>query len=239
MNTKIKEAFKKAKQDVFYLGKQVNELKLELFNIKEQLNNITKTLENNKNSSENIKKNTPTHITKNPTIQHINPTHLENPTDDYPLEALKQQNMEVSTGNGGVPTDRQTDRQTDIRHINKEKSVKKDKIEHLSKASEILNNLDGLKKEVRKKFKQLTSQEMAIFSLIYQLDSQGELVDYSLLSRKMNLSQGSIRDYIHKITRKAILIEKEKVNNKKIIFHIPLELRKIASLDTIIKLREL
>lgn len=80
---------------------------------------------------------------------------------------------------------------------------------------------------------------MTVFSLLYQLESEGEIVDYPLLANKLQLSEGSIRDYMHKITKKGIPIIKEKLNNKKIVLHISQDIKKIASLDTILKLREL
>ena len=80
---------------------------------------------------------------------------------------------------------------------------------------------------------------MLIFSSIYQFEDQGFLVDYSLLSSKLNLSESSIRDYIKRIIAKGVILDKEKVNNKRIIVHIPPDFKKLASLDTIIKLRQI
>jgi len=157
-------------------------------------------------------------------------------------QVLKKQNLGISTGNRGVPTDRQTNRQTNrhiIQHITAQEIEKKPIENHLDKAKEILDSLDALKKDVRIKFKRLTEKEMQVFSLLYSLEQQGEIVDYPLLSSKLNLSESSIRDYIGKIQKKGIPIIKEKINNKKILLHISPDLKKIASLDTIIKLREI
>jgi Mn-dependent DtxR family transcriptional regulator len=103
----------------------------------------------------------------------------------------------------------------------------------------MLNSLDSIKKELRHQFKQLTSQEMAVFSCIYDLESQGFIVDYSLISQKMSLSESSIRDYIQKIIKKGIPIVKTKENNKKILLKIDENLKKIASLQTLLTLREI
>ena len=103
----------------------------------------------------------------------------------------------------------------------------------------LLNQLDSLKKEIRLKVKHLTPQEMLVLSSIYQLEDQGYLVDYPLLSSKLSLSQSSIRDYIQRIINKGFSLSKEKVNNKQIILHITDEFRQLVSLDTLIKLREL
>ena len=80
---------------------------------------------------------------------------------------------------------------------------------------------------------------MSVLTLLYQLEEQGENVDYTLLSSKLSLTESSIRDYISKIQSKGIPITKEKINNKRIILHISPNLSKIASLDTILKLREI
>ena len=103
----------------------------------------------------------------------------------------------------------------------------------------VLNQLDTIKKDIRLKIKRLTNQEMLVLSSIYQLEDQGFIVDYSLLSSKLNLSESSIRDYIQRIISKGLNLTKEKVNNKKIIVHISSDFRKLASLETLFKLREL
>jgi hypothetical protein len=69
--------------------------------------------------------------------------------------------------------------------------------------------------------------------MIYSLENQGFIVDYSILSEKMALSESSIRDYVLKISRKGIPIKKSKENNKKVIISIAPELKKMASLETI------
>ncbi|MCX6750130.1 MAG: hypothetical protein NTZ83_01615, partial [Candidatus Pacearchaeota archaeon] len=162
-----------------------------------------------------------------------------NPTVPVVIGGLKYPNLDISTRNRGVPTDRQTNQQTN-QHIPFSANADRDfNGSSLNRASEILDNLDKLKKEVRLKFKRLTNQEMTVFSTLYTLDSQGEIVDYSILSSKLKLSESSIRDYIGKIQKKGIPITKEKLNNKRVILHISQDLRKIATLDTILKLREL
>ena len=207
----IKEAFKNVKEDMDFLFQELQEIKRTLSEITTQ---ITK-------NSPNLEENT-TIINK----------FLKNP----PSNPLKSQISLISTGNQGVPTNQQTNQQTNqhpsISHGNSE-------ITNIRKVSEILNTLDELKKEVRVKFKKLTTQEMLIFSTIYQLEEEGFLVDYSSISKKLNLSEASIRDYVRKITKKGIPLNKLKENNKKIVFSIPSDLKKIASLNTIIQLREL
>ena len=207
----IKEAFKNVKEDMDFLFQELQEIKRTLSEITTQMA---------KDSSD---------LGKNPTI---NNKFLKN----SPSNPLKSQISLISTGNQGVPTNQQTNQQTNqhppISHGNSE-------ITNIHKVSEILSSLDELKKEVRFKFKKLTNQEMLIFSTIYQLEEEGFVVDYNTISNKLNLSEISIRDYVRKITKKGIPLNKLKENNKKIVFSIPQDLKKIASLNTIIQLREL
>ena len=214
----VKEAFQKVKEDINFLKQEISNIHKELAEIQSSI--LTLFSETHQNSNQ----------TNQQTLRHINTTHSNTPTDTsthkYHFQALKSQNISNSIGNKGVSTDRQTNQQTDRQEI-------------LPNSSFILDQLDNLKRETILKFKHLTNQEMLVFSLIYQLEDQGFLVDYSLLSSNLNLSESSIRDYIQRIISKGIPLEKEKVNNKKIILHISQDLKKLASLDTLIQLREL
>ncbi len=271
MDEIIKEAFSRVKQDIFSLGDELNKVKIMMADMKNELKIITRALNDMREKEilaekapENMQKTqikTPTQEPETPTIRQITPTHQEIPTDKLLSQVLKRQNLSVSIGNQGVPTDKQTNRQTNqhiIQQINKPFSTENNKqltttnmretenkqeitttTNHFDKVTEILNTLDSLKKEIRLKFKRLTSQEIAVFSMLYSLENSGQEVNYQLLSSKLSLSESSIRDYILKIQKKGVPIIKEKLNNKKIILHISPELKKIASLDTILKLREL
>jgi hypothetical protein len=67
----------------------------------------------------------------------------------------------------------------------------------------------------------------------------GFSVDYPSISQKLSLSESSIRDYVLKLAKKGIPIEKSKENNKKIYLKIEENFKKLASLQTILQLREL
>ncbi|MDP2947498.1 MAG: HTH domain-containing protein [Nanoarchaeota archaeon] len=111
-------------------------------------------------------------------------------------------------------------------------------LSEFKKASEIINSLDILKKEIRYKFKRLTTQEMVIFSKLYTLEEQGlNEITYKLIASELKLSESSIRDYINKLIKKGIPIEKLKQNNKIITLKISKDLKNIATLATIIQLR--
>jgi len=220
---KIKEAFQKVRQDIDFLKEEIFFLREDLMRIKEEIDDF------NLKTKEEITRTLPTNRQIIPTNRHINQTHnsLFNP--------LKDEISSISTGNVGVPTDRQTDRQTD-RHINQTQNIQKNK--EIRDIVEILDSLDNVKKEIRLKFKRLTEKEFLVFSTIYQL---GELmdVDYKILSEKLGLSESSIRDYVGKLIKKEVPLEKIKLNNKNIKLSISKDFKKIASLSTILQLRGL
>ncbi len=122
---------------------------------------------------------------------------------------------------------------------NKAKETKERKENDIDNAARILDSLDGIKKEIRLKFKRLTSQEMAVFSMIYLLEEETGDVDYKALATKLNLTESSVRDYVGRILSKGIPVDKNKINNKTIKLSIPQNLKKIASLPTILQLRDL
>lgn len=186
----------------------------------------------------------PTEGYEKPTNQQIIPTDpTHNPTDNYPFKPSKAQNMSISTGNGGVPTDKQTNQQTNQQTqkevVSAEKKLFNKENTSIDNALEILSSLDSIKKEIRLKFKELTEQEFLVFSAIYQYDEEQGFSDYRSLSQKLSLSESSVRDYVGKLVKKGIPVQKEKINNKQIKLSISQNLKKIASLNAIVQLRDL
>ncbi|MDP1695614.1 MAG: hypothetical protein Q8L29_01720 [archaeon] len=226
----IKDAFSHIKQDIEDIRSNILWLSNEIEGLKRTLFHLTQQID-----------------TQNKTIQQINKTALQFPTDNLPLYALKSSNTNTSTGNEGVPTNKQTNRQTDNPTQNPPKIdflppfdlQKEEKIDHIERVSQVLSSLDSLKKDLRSKFKRLTNQEMLVFSTIYQLEEEGFVVDYPSISTRLHLSESSIRDYSQRIIKKGIPLVKIKQNNKKITLSILPEFKKIASINTILALREL
>ncbi len=216
----IKEAFSKAKKDIQNLKEEILLISKEFLEIKRTLLQQT---------------DKPTHIMSNqPNISNF-PTDNTRFSENLSFKALKTQNLNISTGNDRVPTDRQTDKPTDRQTLNEPL----ERVERIRKMSSILDSLDTIKKDLRNLFIKLTNQEAVVFSLIYQLEEQGFVVDYPLLAQKLSLSESSIRDYIQKMIKKGIPIQKNKENNKKIILKIDSSLKKITTLNTILSLRNL
>lgn len=214
----IKESFQKVKEDITALKEAINI-------ISDEIEELKRTL-------------TQTDIPTRQTNRQITPTVPQE------IGGLETQDLQVSTGNRGVQTDRQTVQQTDklsekFALIQESNFKTDDNLSKIDAVSQILDSLDSVKKELRFKFKRLTPQEMLIFATIYQLEDQDLKPDYKLISSKTRLSESSIRDYVQKIIKKGIPVDKIKENNKKVTLSIPQNLRRMAALDTIIKLREL
>ena len=244
MDLNIKDAFQRAKQDINFLKDNILDLHKELNEIQTSLLLIMKELGELKEIRQTDRQtDTSTHNSTdklyNTTDKYSNTTDntLKNPitTDILPFKPLKQLNMVSSIGNNGVSTDRQTDRQTD-QHTQNKPEIGKNTLDN---AVEILSSLDDLKKEVRLKFKRLTEQEILVFSTIYQFDEEVGYSDYKSLSQRLNLTESSIRDYVGRLIKKGIPIEKNKINNKQIQLNISANLKKIATLNTILQLRDL
>ncbi|MFA5020253.1 MAG: hypothetical protein WC533_04095 [Candidatus Pacearchaeota archaeon] len=255
----IKEAFQKIKYDISCLSNEIVAIKKELSEI--QLSILEFTKFNNKiiegvnvkpheypstdrqtDKQTDTSTDNPTLRQINPTLRQINPTHkgvyINTSTDNYPFKPLKRQYIDVSIGNNGVSTDRQTDRQTDTSTHNLTQNLEKQQ-KTATDTTLILEQLDIIKKELRIKIKKLTSQEMLVLSTIYKLEEEGRSVDYSLISEVLTLSESSIRDYIQRIIAKGIPLEKEKLNNKRVILSISRDFKRLASINTLISLREL
>jgi len=221
---KLKEAFQKVKEDMGFLGDEIKQINQEIQQIKGFLDDFSTS-----------------------TLRHISSTQpatsTHNTTVRQEIGGLKPSNLAISTGNEGASTDRQTDTSTDtsthfLPNINKkkDKTIESD----IQEATNILDSLDALKKQIRLKFKHVTQQEMLVFSTIYQLEEQApNTVSYKEIALKLGLSESSIRDYVQRMINKGIPIKKHKINNKKLILSISPDLKRIATLNTIIKLREL
>ena len=230
-NDQIRIAFSKVKQDIFVLETEISKIKLDINEINNSIKELYTYLLNFKSNNYPIDSST---------IQQINPTidryPTDNPTVPQEVKGLKNPILNTSTGSKGVPKDRQTNQQTIQQTQNTSLNVEND----LIKASEILQSLDHLKKEIRFKFKQLTSQEMTVFSTIYQLEEKDpQNTTYPQIASILGLSESSIRDYVGKLINKGIPINKTKINNKNIQISISPNLKKIASLQTILSLSEL
>ena len=109
-----------------------------------------------------------------------------------------------------------------------------DQTDSLIGLTEVMNSL---KSDLKKRFKALTKQEFYIFSVLYIVEKSQEAVTYGDLAAKTGLTSSSIRDYVQRIIKKGIPLSKEKLNNKITILKIPQELRNLATLDNLMRIR--
>ncbi|MBP7708452.1 hypothetical protein KA107_02110 [Candidatus Pacearchaeota archaeon] len=223
----IKEAFLKIKEDISSMQLEISQLKQEISSLK-----LT--------TSSNLSSSIPAIASILPPFQTL-PTNnpAQNPAVPQEIRGLENQKNDLSTGNKGVPTDtstyRQTNQQTD-KMLNLGGVGPENSLERIQRT---LDSLDSIRREIRLKFKRLTPQEMLVFTTIYSLENEGvEEITYRAISSNLNLTESSIRDYITKLLQKGVPLKKIRLNNKKIVISVSEELKKLASLSTIIKLRE-
>jgi len=226
----VKEAFDKVKQDIGFLKYELENLRKGVLETRERMIEVCEII---KKMDEKIEFVASTHKSKIQTQQTPSSTH------NLSLEALKPQNLLISTGNEGASTDRQTDRQTDKHTQKKPKILENSFGNSFDNALEMLESLDNIKKEIRLQFKRLTEQEILIFSTIYQIEEEQGYANYKVLAERLNLTESSVRDYVGRLIKKGIPVEKKKVNNKQIRLFISQKLKKIAPLSTILQLRDL
>jgi hypothetical protein len=259
MDKTVKDSFERVKKDIYFLYDHFNNFNKDFRKIEKEVKTLTEIVDlfKNYNSKIILKINNLDEKLLNLTSKIDNLTQimistdkLKNSTDPRSLSTdnklirpQKDQNKSISIGNEGVQTDRQTDQQTDQQTYGIPekvlKNTQKNTENSFENVIETLNSLDHIKKELRLQFKRLTEQELIVFSTIYQLDEERGYSDYPLLSNKLNLSESSIRDYVRRLIKKGIPIIKDKVNNKQIQLNISPDLKKIAPLSTILKLREI
>ena len=196
----------------------------EMFSQINQISAKTKSIDGT-----NFNYTAPAHTQINPIHPQENPTVYDNiPANPFFFKSSNTGNLRISTGNQGVPADRQTNQQTDRQIENS-----------IENAAEMLKSLDNLKKEIYQKFKKLTEQEWLVFLTIYQFDEEKGYSDYRVLAEKLNLTESSIRDYVARLINKGIPLDKVKLNNKNIRLNISQSLKQIASLSTLLYLRDL
>ncbi|MEK6856276.1 MAG: hypothetical protein AABX66_03920 [Nanoarchaeota archaeon] len=246
----IKEAFQKAKQDISDLRAQIIELSNQISELRslvsasfQQTNQQTDKPTQEPLDLPIIIEESSTFQHKTQTNQHETSTNKLNERSNLPLYPLKPSNLNTSKGNEGVPTNRQTNQQTDRQTFSIDNSTSMQNSLHqqvrLIEVSKAFQSLDSLKQDLKQQFKSLTKQEFIFFSTVYQLESEGFVVDYPLLASKLTLSESSMRDYTLKIIRKGLPLIKTKIDNKKVILSISPDLKKIASLESILSLKKL
>lgn len=249
----IQNSFKKIKEEMLSLNDQILFLKKQLSQTNKSLNYLNSYLLKSISESKSESK------TQSSTSTTDSQQTSQNPAHNLHYNKELSPNSHISIGNEGVPADRQqtVDRQImpekleeseepivfSLPSLTSEKKIMPDDkgntenhIPNVSTIKDISLILNELKKELKSKFKNLTNQELLIFSLIYTLNEEKGEVSYKDISLKANLTESSVRDYISRLEHKGIPLIKEKKNNKMIILKIPDELKHISTLDSLAKL---
>ena len=233
---KVKASFEKVREEMNLLRSELSALRNEIVglrDIKTNLNNEINNIKTNFNTQSSIGNQGV------PANQHTN-TSSDN-TPSFPLDA-------VSPVRSNLPTHNPAQTPTHPQHIQEifqqsntsaqnsaQESNRSSKNEELTDLNSLI---ETLKTDMRKKFKSLTKQEFHIFSVLYSVDKSQNQVTYQDLAVRTGLTASSIRDYIQRIVRKGVPILKEKQNNELITLKIPLELRNLATLDSLMRLRK-
>jgi hypothetical protein len=185
----------------------ISDLKASMAQIMSEIENIKRTLD------------TPTNRQIPSSSTPVTPTIQQKDDSKIPLYGLKSPNNSFSSGNEGVPTNRQTNQQTD------------QQAHHRLAAT--VEAIDSLKSTLKDTFLSLTKQEREVFLMLYDLEERGFAVDYPMLAQRLNLTESSIRDYILKMIRKGVPVQKVKENNKKVFLSVSPELKRIATRNSI------
>lgn len=227
---KVKSSFEKVKEEINLLRTELLDLRKEIVilqgiktNFREETHNI-KTNFNNQSSIGN--KGVPTNQQTN--------TSLDN-TPSFPVDG-------ISSIGSSTPAHNPADNPTHPQHIreiipqtNTSSTQNNEKTDNITDLNALI---ETLKIDLKKKFKSLTKQEFYIFSILYSIDKAQNMTTYQDLAVRTGLTASSIRDYIQRIVRKGIPIIKEKQNNKLVTLKIPSELRNLATLDSLMRLRK-
>jgi hypothetical protein len=220
----VKDSFKKIKSEMRYLASEIFSIKSqiqELYDLISQISILNSP--NNAGSNQSSTSATDSQQTE------------ENPAQNTYYKQDLSLNYDSSIGNGGVPADRQ---QTVSRQIIEEKALEKVP-KNADESQNISHLIDGLKNDLKQKFRSLTKQEFLIFSLIYSLTEEHGEANYKELALRSKLTESSVRDYLSRLEHKGIPLIKEKKNNKLVVIRVPKELRDIAALDSLVKLNKI
>jgi predicted transcriptional regulator len=241
---RLKEAFEKVKYEMNLLKNEMLFLKNELESLKKDFSNRNHDLFivlNNLNQeivglNDILKKlaERDLYINSNTSTADLQYSNTYSPKFD----GIKPYLMS-SNGNEGVPTNPQ---QTNTQSNTSPADDFMNKFQHIPKSEPPRISIKGLvasmKTELKAKFKALTKQEFYVFSVIFSLEQElDKPLSYKDIAIKANLTESTIRDYIGRLIARGIPIIKERVNNKEILIRVSEDLRNLASLDSLSRIK--
>ena len=135
------------------------------------------------------------------------------------IESENNREKYISTGNDGVVVDRRRPSSTPI---NQQQTL----------INDLINELD-------QKFKELTKRELSVFMTIYHLEEESGFsgVTYRDIADKLKLSLSTTKGYVTSLLYKKMPLERQDLINGKSQFFIKKELRDLAIIKKLIKLR--
>ena len=245
---RVRLSFERVREEMNHFFSEINLVKNELKLLKEELNelryeqiklNALKEPEKPQISNNTIKTNDLTQIsTGNEGVSTLR--HFDSQTDNTPVFPLDG-NPTIAPN---TQTHSSTHSSTDLRHIPEklrhfDTSTNKfdTKTQQKTQISDLTKLMESLKSDLKKKFQALTKQEFYIFSVLFTLDKTQNQVTYQDLAIQTRLTSSSIRDYVQRIIKKGIPLLKEKINNRLTVLKIPPELRNLATLDNLMRIR--
>lgn len=207
----------------------MNEEKLReaFLKIKEEMNSLQHEIDEIKQYLQDLH----AYLTQSTPSTHTPAYPQHSSTQSQEINRIKPQ-LSISTRNDGVPADSQQTFDTSNIQENIQNTHKNLNLRDMKKL------INSLQQDLKTKFNSLSRQEFYIFSLIYNLDIQGQKPDYKTIAIMAGLTESSVRDYISRLIHRGIPIKKEKINNKQIIISIPEELKSLATLDSLTKISQ-
>jgi len=250
----LKQEIQEIKNELTTIKQEIHDPNHELSKLREELNELRyEQLTKNalKESKFELK---PPEILNNPIKPNFMPEissgnrgvstlrHFDTQTDNTPSFPLDGKSSEVQITPADTSTQTSTHTQhipEKLRHFDTNFDTSTHKSEQKTKISDLTNLMDSLRSDLKRKFLSLTKQEFYIFSILFTLDKTQNPVTYQNLAVRTGLTSSSIRDYISRIIQKGVPILKEKVNNRLTVLKIPPELRNLATLDNLMRIRGL
>jgi len=220
----VKISFEKLREEVWELRKELIFLKQELNELKAQRLQQSQEIKTNLISSGNRGVSTDRQTDR----QAFD-------TPSFPVDGNASMHFDTSTHNQAQTSTHPQQIPQKLRHFDTSFDTKPQKTPRIE---DLTHLMESLKTDLKQKFKELTKQEFYVFSVLFTLDKTEKNVTYSTLAAQTGLTSSSIRDYIQRIIQKGIPIHKEKLNNKLTVLKIPPELRNLATLDNLIRLRK-
>src|SRR3989344_5278524 len=183
-------------------------VKISFSKVKEEINSFKSSLKDNNELLLEIRKKLNELEKRIAKLENKDKIELENKKENY-----------ISTGNNGVVVDRRRPSSTTI-----------DQQQTL--INDLINELD-------QKFKGLTKRELSVFMTIYQLEEESGFsgVTYRDIANRLKLSLSTTKEHITSLLYKKMPIERQELISGKSQFFVKKELRDLAIIKKLIKLR--